>query len=66
MNERPSTQASDHWLSMINQASDWFAGPLGQQLLVQEKQVLTDELARCFGSYLVHNGPFAGEPVQPQ
>ena len=66
MNERPSNHASDHWLSMISQASDWFAGPLGQQLLAQEKQILTDELARCFGSYLVHNGPFAGEPVQPQ
>ena len=66
MNDRPSTQGSDHWLSMINEASAWFEGPLGQQLLVQEKQVLTEELARCFGSYLVHNGPFSGEPVQPQ
>ena len=65
MNERPSNHASDHWLSMISQASDWFAGPLGQHA-AQEKQILTDELARCFGSYLVHNGPFAGEPVQPQ
>ena len=35
MNERPSNHASDHWLSMISQASDWFAGPLGQQLLAQ-------------------------------
>jgi len=66
MKDRPPAQGSDHWLSMINQASDWFEGPLGQQLLAQEKHILTEELARCFGSYLVHNGPFGGEPVQPE
>ena len=66
MSEQASTAAGDHWLAMIKRASDWFDGPLGQQLLAQEEQVLGQELSRCFGSYLVHNGPFAGAPVQPQ
>ncbi|EXF47260.1 SAM-dependent methyltransferase [Pseudomonas sp. BAY1663] len=66
MNDQPSTQCSDSWRSLIDQASLWFEGPLGQQLLAQEQHVLNEELSRCFGSYLIHNGPFAGASVAPQ
>jgi len=66
MNDQPSPQGCDPWLSLIDQASLWFEGPLGQQLLAQEQRVLSEELSRCFGSYLVHNGPFGGAPVEPQ
>ncbi|MCW3148024.1 class I SAM-dependent methyltransferase [Stutzerimonas stutzeri] len=50
---------------MIGDANAWFDGALGRQLLEQEQQVLDDELNRCFGSYLVHYGPFSGASVVP-
>ncbi|TLX53355.1 SAM-dependent methyltransferase [Stutzerimonas nosocomialis] len=59
MKPEPSTQLDSSWSHMIREASEWFAGPLGQQLLAQERRILGDELDRCFGSYLVHYGPFA-------
>lgn len=65
MKPQPCAQANDQWLRMIAEANDWFAGPLGRQLLEQEQRVLGDELNRCFGSYLVHYGPFTGASVVP-
>jgi len=65
MKPQPCAQVNDQWLRMIAEANDWFAGPLGRQLLEQEQRVLGDELNRCFGSYLVHYGPFSGASVVP-
>jgi SAM-dependent methyltransferase len=50
----------------MDDASAWFAEPAGQQLLAQEHRVIDQELSRCFGSYLVHYGPFADSPIEPQ
>ncbi|CAD5110352.1 class I SAM-dependent methyltransferase [Zestomonas carbonaria] len=44
-------------LALIRGARAWLAGPLGQQLLEQERLLLDEELARLFGGYLVHYGP---------
>ncbi|HLD68470.1 MAG TPA: methyltransferase domain-containing protein [Pseudomonas sp.] len=55
-------QADPQWLTLIGRARKWFASPLGQLLLDEERRILEDELARYFGGYLVHYGPPADEP----
>src|SRR5690606_12614410 len=44
-------------LALIRGARAWLAGPLGQQLLEQERLMLEEELSQLFGGYLVHYGP---------
>jgi SAM-dependent methyltransferase len=66
MSDESCAKADDRWLSLMNEACTWFDGPSGQQLLEQEQRVISLELARCFGSYLVHYGPFANTPIEPQ
>ena len=53
----------ERWLALMTQASDWFCGPLGQQLLQQERKILSEALTCCFGSYLVHYAPFVDTPL---
>jgi SAM-dependent methyltransferase len=60
------TKSDEDWLSLMNEASAWFDSPTGRQLLQQEEWVISQELSRCFGSYLVHYGPFANTPIEPQ
>jgi len=55
-------QANAQWLSLIAGARRWFASPVGQLLLEDERRILEDELARYFGGYLVHYGPPADVP----
>lgn len=57
MSDQAFAQADPEWLSLIASAREWFASPLGQQLLAEERRLLTEELARFFGGYLVHYGP---------
>ncbi|QGZ31575.1 class I SAM-dependent methyltransferase [Stutzerimonas stutzeri] len=60
------SKSDEHWLSLMNDASAWFDSPQGRQLLEQEQRAIGQELSRCFGSYLVHYGPFANTPIEPQ
>tara|TARA_Y100001949_G_scaffold176619_1_gene190932 strand:- start:3338 stop:4093 length:756 start_codon:yes stop_codon:yes gene_type:complete len=60
------TKSDERWLSLMNKASTWFDGPSGRQLLEHEQRVINQQLSRCFGSYLVHYGPFANAPIEPQ
>lgn len=60
------TKSDDRWLSLMNEASAWFDSPSGRQLLKQEQQVIDQQLSRCFGSYLVHYGPFVNTPIESQ
>ncbi|WP_313513538.1 methyltransferase domain-containing protein [Pseudomonas sp.] len=60
MTENTIAQADPQWQALIGAAREWFEGPFGQQLLVEERRVLEEELARYFGGYLVHYGPQAG------
>ena len=48
------SKSDERWLSLMNDASAWFDSPTGRQLLEQEQRVISQELSRCFGSYLVH------------
>ena len=57
MTEQPFAQADPYWLSLIGEARNWFSGPLGQQMLDEERALLEQELGRFFGGYLVHYGP---------
>jgi len=50
--------------SRSQEARAWFDGPLGQQLLGEERRLLADELARFFGGFLVHYGPPGELPAQ--
>ncbi|MBM7062039.1 methyltransferase domain-containing protein [Pseudomonas sp. UL073] len=50
-------EADAERLALIRAARAWLAGPLGQQMLEQERALLEQELARLFGGYLVHYGP---------
>lgn len=60
------TKSDERWLSLMHEASAWFDSPTGRQLLDQEQRVIGQELSRCFGSYLVHYGPFANTTIEPQ
>ncbi len=60
------TKSDDRWLSLMNDASAWFDSPSGRQLLRQEQHAIDQQLSRCFGSYLVHYGPFANGPIASQ
>ena len=60
------TKPDERWLTLMNETSAWFDSPTGQQLLDQERRVIGQELSRCFGSYLVHYGPFANAAIEPQ
>lgn len=62
MSDHPFAHADSEWLDLIGAARTWLAGPLGQLLLEQERQLLEEELARFFGGYLVHYGPAADSP----
>ena len=67
MTDQAFAQADPDWLALIGVAREWFAGPLGRQLLEEERRVLEEELARFFGGYLVHYGPPASQlPKAPQ
>lgn len=66
MKDRSCAKGDDPWLHLMNETSAWFQGPLGQQLLEQEQRALGHELARCFGSYLVHYAPVAHTSIEPQ
>ncbi|UVE19485.1 class I SAM-dependent methyltransferase [Pseudomonas sp. LS44] len=57
MTNQVFAQADADWLALTRAARAWLDGPLGQLLLVQERRLLEDELARLFGGYLVHYGP---------
>lgn len=57
MSERKPETPDAAWLTLTRQARAWFDGPHGQQLLGLERVVLSRELDRCFGSYLVHYAP---------
>lgn len=60
------TKSDERWLGLMHEASGWFDSPTGRQLLDQEQRVIGQELSRCFGSYLVHYGPFANTSIEPQ
>ncbi|HSC84419.1 MAG TPA: methyltransferase domain-containing protein [Pseudomonas sp.] len=62
MSEQPFAQADADWLALTQAARQWLASPLGEQLLAEERLALDAELARYFGSYLVHYGPAQAEP----
>lgn len=66
MSEASSRTPEERWSSLMEDASTWFAEPAGRQLLAHEHRVIDHELSRCFGSYLVHYGPFADSPIAPQ
>lgn len=66
MRDEFRAKGGDPWLSLMNDASAWFQGPLGQQLLKQEQIALGHELSRCFGSYLVHYAPIAHASIESQ
>jgi SAM-dependent methyltransferase len=57
MTEQPFAQADPRWLALIGEARAWFAGPLGQQMLAEERPLIEAELSRFFGGYLVQYGP---------
>ncbi|MHA6493205.1 class I SAM-dependent methyltransferase [Pseudomonas borbori] len=57
MSDDPFANADADWLSLIASARTWFRGAHGQLLLGEEQRLLEEELARFFGSYLVHYGP---------
>ncbi|AYC32850.1 SAM-dependent methyltransferase [Pseudomonas cavernae] len=57
MTDQAFAQADAEWLALTRAARAWLEGPLGQLLLVQERRLLEEELARLFGGYLVHYGP---------
>lgn len=57
MTEQPFAQADPRWLALISEARTWFAGPLGQQMLAEERPLIEAELSRFFGGYLVQYGP---------
>ena len=59
-------KSDERWLSLMDNASAWFDGPSGRQLLEHEQLVINQQLSRCFGSYLVHYGPFANTAIEPQ
>lgn len=61
--QEPFAQADADWLELIAQAREWLAGPIGGMMLAEEQQLLTDELERYFGGYLVHYGPHAELPA---
>ncbi|WP_028237841.1 class I SAM-dependent methyltransferase [Stutzerimonas azotifigens] len=56
----------EKWLELTRQARAWFDGPLGRQLLQQERPLIERELARCFGSYLIHYAPCAEALIEPE
>ncbi|WP_417790984.1 class I SAM-dependent methyltransferase [Stutzerimonas xanthomarina] len=60
------TKSDERWLLLMDKASAWFDGPSGRQLFEHEQRVINQQLSRCFGSYLVHYGPFANIPIEPQ
>lgn len=60
------SKADKRWLALMGEASAWFDSPVGRQLLEQEERVISQELSRFFGSYLVHYGTFANTPIEPQ
>ncbi|GAB6387455.1 class I SAM-dependent methyltransferase [Stutzerimonas marianensis] len=66
MSEFRATSPQLQWADLMNEASAWFDGPLGSQLLEHERLIIEHELERCFGSYLVHYGPFANTPIEPR
>ena len=66
MNQDPCAKPDDSWNSLIDAARAWFEGPLGQQLREQERRAISDELERCFGSYLVHYAPFVEASIESQ
>lgn len=66
MSESSNSGSDRRWLSLMNGASAWFAGPIGQQLLEQERHVIGQELSRCFGGYLVHYAPIANATIDAQ
>ncbi len=57
MSDRAFVHAGAQRLSLMSDAREWFANPLGQQMLREEQRLLREELARFFGGYLVHYGP---------
>lgn len=46
------------------QVRAWMDSVLGQRLLQAEQPLLEEELARCFGSFLLHFGWQSGPPLQ--
>ncbi|QXH45231.1 class I SAM-dependent methyltransferase [Pseudomonas xanthosomatis] len=62
MTDQASAQADPEWVELIRLARDWFDGPLGQLMLKEEEKLLSEELGRFFGGYLVHYGPGAEAP----
>ncbi|CDF83347.1 hypothetical protein PKB_2000 [Pseudomonas knackmussii B13] len=63
MEREAFAQADADWLELIAEARDWLQGPVGGMMLAEEQRLLTDELARYFGGYLVHYGPHAELPA---
>lgn len=59
-------KSDERWLLLMKKASAWFDGPSGRQLLEHEQRVINQQLSRCFGSYLVHYGPFGNALIEPQ
>ncbi|SER07166.1 Methyltransferase domain-containing protein [Azotobacter beijerinckii] len=57
MTDQAFATVDAQWLSLMSAARDWFATPLGKQMLQEEQRLLREELARFFGGYLVHYGP---------
>ena len=47
MTDQAFAQADPDWLALIGVAREWFAGPLGRQLLEEERRVLEEELAHA-------------------
>ncbi|WP_339488159.1 SAM-dependent methyltransferase [Pseudomonas sp. EL_65y_Pfl2_R95] len=62
--ETPFADADEQWLDLIASARQWFNGPYGQLLLESQQSLLEEELARFFGSYMLHYGPTVGAPPQ--
>ncbi|WP_369987255.1 class I SAM-dependent methyltransferase [Pseudomonas xanthosomatis] len=62
MTDQAFAQADPEWVELIRLARDWFDGPLGQLMLKEEEKLLSEELGRFFGGYLVHYGPGAEAP----
>lgn len=59
------TSAGDE-LWRQQQVAAWFAGPLGSLLLERGQQLLAEQLAGHFGSFLLHYGVCAGELALPR
>ncbi|WP_295476908.1 methyltransferase domain-containing protein [uncultured Pseudomonas sp.] len=67
MTDEAFAQADPQWLALTCAAREWLSGPLGQLLQDEERRLLEEELARLFGSFLVHYGPSAQAlPQAPQ